>query len=152
MNEEIGKSIEDVLAQAGFGDGNNLRDEDSERVYLQFCVIPDLIEEISEKTDEQNIRDELDFIEDKITFDEIGVGIATPKLPGRVEVRPLMVDEISVSLMILVNPDVSLGLDTPDDREALVQKFKEVLLSAAEKYRRMKKEGTFVPYSKVLSD
>lgn len=148
-DESTKREIGEILSCADFLDYEDERDLESQRVRVQFEIIPDLIDQFIEGEVDNYDKYKFDYIGGLITYDQIGVELAKEKLATKVQLVTYEVDDQSVSLVILVDPSVRSGLESLNERNDLVNKFKGVLLLALDKYQRMSDEGVFVPYSKV---
>ena len=124
----------------------------STREYLQYKVIPDIIHELIDDPANGRFLQELAYVRESIITNEIGVGIAC--FYGEVEDVELTHVSNSkpdglVTLMVLTRPNIIAGLESYEDREELISRFKQVLLDASEQQTNLIVDKKFVPYSKV---
>lgn len=145
----IRTEISDILSDADFLDEVDEYDLDSKRVLLQFRLIPSIIDELVEDAENEVFVRKLDYLEELITYDEIGVVLTKKEVEAGVAVEPLKIDERRTSLVIVVSERVLAGLQSCDDRQDLIERFKQVFIQTADDYERLRKEEIFVPYSKV---
>ena len=147
--EAVRNEIGEILARADFLDYEDEGDLDSQREYMQFQIIPQVIDELLDFSEDKYDKYRLDYIDHLITDDQIGVELAKEKRASKVQLITYEVDDDSASLVVLIAPSVRASLESADDRGDFVNKFKEVLLLALDKYQKMSDEGVFVPYSRV---
>ncbi len=148
-NESAQREYEAVVNGVDFLDEHESENWPSEREYLQFKVIPEMIDHLVDDPANEGLVQKLLHARDLITDVEVGVAISDQehKIDGvefhGIDKRP----DGSKILMILTRPNVVAGLESGDDRVTLISKFRKVFLQVSDEQRKLAKAEKFIPYS-----
>lgn len=157
LRPELREEIQDLLdglgsiGDLGFLDEEESRKWPSEREYLQFKVIPELVDHMVDDPANEGMVQKLSYAKELIESDAIRLAIVDQDdVIDGAQLHPFDIyGNGRITFMILVRPNVLAGLASCEDRRELIGKFRNVFLQAADEQRRLALEEKFVPYSEV---